>query len=241
MQWKNLKTKEELLNKFLEHMSEYGDKYPDVLRKALFTNFLNSIGDNGVFVEFTQMFDLFDAIAPCGNIYIGFLDLLKKCFDINCNILEVGGGSIPTFGKYLATEQLKSGVGTITIYDPALISRKKYGCRNLHLHKKEVTNKTNIDAYDLVVGIMPCLGTDVMLELIEKYKKDFFIAFCGCDHESYKLGYHPYGFYRPSYKDNIMYAKRICEENNLGELVIDYLPERYEMEYPIIYNKRKQG
>lgn len=241
MKWRNLKSNQEILNYFLEHMEQYGDKYVDGVREALENEFIFSIGEQCVISEFTQIFDLMGAIAPCGNHYVAYLDLLKKCFDINCNILEVGGGSIPTFGKYIALEQLKTGVGTITVYDPMLVSRKKYGCRNLHLHKKEITSNSDIKAYDLIVGIMPCLGTDSMLELIEKFKKDFFIAFCGCDHDAYRLGYYPYGFYRPSYNYYLKYAKKICEENDLGELVVDYLPERFEIPFPIVYNKRKQG
>lgn len=241
MDWKSLKNREEILACFKKHMDKYANKYGEGIREELYRYFIDSIGETQIYSEFSQIFDDMGAIAPCTNHYLAYLDMLKNNFDINCNIVEVGGGCIPTFAKYVAQEQLKTGLGTITVYDPQLINRKKYGCRNLHLHRKPVDDKTNLSSFDLIVGIMPCLGTDTTLELIKKYNKDFFLAFCGCDHDSYRLGYYPYGYYRPSYNDYIPYVEQICKENNLGELVVDYLPDRFEINYPIVYNKRKHG
>ena len=241
MDWKPIKSKEEIIADFKKHMDLYASKYGEGIREELNDYFIDSIGNTQIYSEFSQIYDDIGAIAPCTNHYIAYLDMLMKQFNINCNILEVGGGCIPTFARYVSAEQMKTGVGTITVYDSRLISRKKYGCKTMHLHKQDITSKTNISAYDLVVGIMPCLGTDDTLELIKKYKKDFFLALCGCDHDAFKFGYYPYGYYRASYNDYIPYAEKICCENGLGELCVDYLPDRFEIPYPVIYNKRKQG
>ena len=181
-------------------------------------------------------------IKPGYNQYIKYLDMLVKNFNINCNILEVGGGVVPIFAKYIAQHQLKTGSGTITVYDSRLLSCDSKEFSNMTLIKEPVVGTTDLSIYDLIIGIMPCLGTDIMLKLIEKYKKDFFIALCGCDHTKYDIEdtYGHYG-YRPSYNDYIIEAKRICEENDLGELVIDYLPGSTSINNPIIFNKRKHG
>lgn len=240
MQWKSLKAKEEIMNKFLEYMYKHGDEYDDVIAKELSENFMDNIGENRVYSEFTQLYDELGALPPCGNAYIAYLDMIIKNFDITGNILEVGGGAIPSFAKKVAKKQIELGKGTITVYDPRLLSVTYEEYPNMILKKQECNNKIDISEYDLLLGIMPCLGTDNMLELIEKYKKDFFVALCGCDHDAYRLGYYKYGFYRPSYYDYINYAKEICEENN-RELVQDFLPDRFDISYPVIYSKRKQG
>ena len=180
-------------------------------------------------------------IKPGYNQYLLYLKMLVNNFSINCNIIEVGGGIIPIFAKYVAQEQLKTGFGTITVYDPKLLSSNNSEYSNMLLYKEPVTSKTDLSKYDLVIGIMPCLGTDITLKLIEEYSKDFFIVLCGCDHTKYDLNNHGNYGYRPSYNDYIEEARRICDENNLGDLIIDYLPGSSSFNNPIIYNKRKHG
>lgn len=239
MKWRMLKSREEIEKLYLEHMKNNRSKYDPGLVRFMERDFMNSIGQHRVFSEFTQMFDEFEAIDPRDNMYFYHLQKLKENFDIGCNILEIGGGAIPSFAKKIAREQIKMGTGTITVYDPRLIVSNYPEFNNMTLYRTEFDSTIDISKYDLITGIMPCMGTDEFLDAVRACKKDFYMALCGCDHFADRFGYYQFGFYRPSYNDYLNIANDICEECDLGELVIDYLPDEFEISYPIIYNKRK--
>lgn len=236
--WESLKRKEYLMKKYDEFMGKYGKFYDDDLKSLFDREFIDSIGERLVPSEFTQLYDKFGAIKDSDNIYLSHLSKLKSAFNLECNILEVGGGYCPTFAAKIASEQIKLGCGKITVYDPNIIvgSIDKY--KNMTLCKNEFTGNTDISKYDLVIGLMPCISTKNIIEALSKTPKDFYIAFCGCDHFAYEYGFYQYGFFRPSYNDDIRALEQIVKENNLGELEIDYLDDKYEIEYPIAYTKK---
>ena len=61
---------------------------------------------------------------------------------------------------------------------------------------------------------------------------------CGCTHFDF---YDPFGYYTPRMYQNyvIELAQDLLKDTDNGELIIDYLPEEYGIDYPILYNRKK--
>ena len=235
--WNPLISTEEVKRKYKIFMSRYGNKFSEELKKEMDIHFVKRAGKFDNPTDFFQLYDYFGIVPDDINIYIYYLNSIKEHFNINSNILEVAGGSYPSFARRIAREQFKIGTGTITVYDPKLVTDHSYKYNNLKLHPEVFTSSIDVSNYDLLVGIMPCRATDEMLESIYKYSKDFYIAFCGCN--TYDFNSIFTGMALPSYYNQIDELRYICEEKKLGELVIEHMPDKYNIDYPIVYNKRK--
>ena len=171
------------------------------------------------------------------DFYHKHLELIKKHFPIEGNIVEVAAGNFPIFAEELAKEQGKIGKGTVTIYEPALLDMTpKYP--NMTLHKEYFTEETDLTGADLVIGIHPCKATWAIMFNAIKHKKDFYIAMCGCDH-SPGAEYLDFCDQSPYYfqQDTIDEAKRLLRKYPNGELQVTKL-EDYPFDYPILYNKK---
>lgn len=237
--WESKLSDEEIMRRFNIFMKRYGDKYDDYIREILYTEFLKNVGEREMYGEFYQLYDHLNIIQPKDNPYIYHLNTISNNFDLSGNILEVGCGAYPSFARRIADKQLKIGKGTITVYDPSLVTRRTTKYKNMKLVAKEFTPEVSIKEYDLVIGIMPCLATDSIIESLSITPKDFYISFCGCDHYAIRFGYNPFRFMTPSYNSNIEELKHICEKKDLGQLILDELPPYYCIDYPVVYNKRK--
>ncbi len=165
------------------------------------------------------------------DIYSGFTDLLKENFNINQDIIEVGGGILPKLAERISQEQTE---GTVTVYDPRL-GTTDTNIDNLLLKQEKFTLKTDISNSGLIIAFMPCEATETIITSATKNKKDFMIGMCEGG---------PHGDYFDFYENEeewlsamLYYAENQIEENNLGTLQKTYLKE-YNYEYPIIWNKR---
>lgn len=190
----------------------------------------------------SQIFDELGLIPDDQNYYLGYLNALKNTFDIGCNILEIGGGCIPSFSQKIANEQIKINKGTITVYDPLLIKRKK-SYPNLSLKKENFTFDTNISNYDLLVSILPCTSTLVIVEKALMDNKDFFIGLCGCVHD-YGYGRKVYEYYlshSDEYIETILdYINERVRAYGRSDINILYLEDNYNVFHPIVYSKVKK-
>ncbi len=173
----------------------------------------------------------------CGSFYNKHLQKLKSIFDVRCNVLDVASGMIPSFANLVASEQLHLKKGTVTLYEPLLLTTTpKYP--NMKLHMKNFTADTHIKEFDLITGIMPCAATESIIESACSNQKDFYIAMCGCTH----FEHIPWGMYvtPEMYQDYVIErAEALLEEFDNGTLVVDKLEEGYEIDYPILYNRKK--
>lgn len=235
--WQSLISSEELKRKYNIFMNRYGSKFTYTMKNEMDNYFVKRVGKYDNPTDFFQLYDHFGALPDENNFYLYHMNAIKDSFNINSNILEIGGGTYPSFARRIASEQLKLGIGTITVYDPRLVTTRCTKYKNLKLYKKKFNSNIDITDYDLLVGIMPCEATEIMIDTIDKYKKDFYIAFCGCGKSV--MGRFFYRFFVPDYDLQIQQLKYICEQNDLGELIVDYLPDKYNVEHPIVYNKRK--
>ena len=172
-----------------------------------------------------------------GSFYNAHLNKIQELYGLDKNILEVAGGRMPAFANKVATIQKKTKKGTITVYDPCLIITKP-NFKNLKLHKEDFMPDTDIKSYDLIMGLLPCEATEAIITTSCKAQKDFYVAMCGCVHFDF---YDPFAYYTPHIYQQyvIQLAKDMLKEYDNGELVVEYLPEEYQIDYPILYNRKK--
>ncbi len=176
-----------------------------------------------------QILTELELIKDEDNAYLQFTNLIEKTFGLEKNIVEIGGGIIPSLSKIIALKQKK---GTITVYDPRLIKEGKFN--NLILKKDKFTVKTNVSNVSLFIGFMPKNATELIINKACMENKDFIITLCGdglSDEDSY-------------YEDNeeflhsmIHTAKNKVAKSNLGRLEYTYLKSLNHL-HPVIYNKR---
>ncbi len=227
-------TKQKLKAMLENYLHEHQEYYTDAEKKYIMENF-----SSGLFTDFSdallrQIYSELSLIDDEHNIYLGFTNLIEREFGLDKHILEVGGGKIPCLGKNIALRQ-KSG--TITIYDPGLITTTS-PYKNLNLKKKNFTTQLIIPKPDLIIGFTPTTATDQILEYAFATNTDFMIALSDIFDEV--------DFYQEEddiwthwQKEKIYEARKLVAKNNMGKLMIETL-EKYDNPYPIIYNKRKR-
>ena len=215
------------ISKFLkEHEKDYTASEKEFILKNYAWRMRNSLVPDIL----RQIYDELNLVEIDKNIYNGFLDLLAKHFNINQNIVEIGGGNIPSLGKKLALQQNQ---GSITVYDDRLITTDSK-IPNLTLIKRRLSPEEKLPKTDLIIGFMPCEGTHTAIQLAKNNNLDFMIAFCeGSCHKEMP------SFTEIDWEQEMMYeARKAVREGNLGTLEVTYM-EKYNNPYPVIYNKRK--
>lgn len=219
-----------------QFLNKYSHKYDKQTLEYIRQNFWKNIG-----AEFNDsiLFQIYSELGIYNNeFYLSHLEKIKQNFYINCDVLDIASGAIPVFANLLAKEQLELNCGSVTIYDPRLISTSpKYN--NIIINQKPFNLKINIAPYKLITGILPCEVTEDIIRAACINQKDFYIALCGCDH--FTSEYDEYTFVDVlSYEEYIINtAKWLVEKYNNGILVIDRLDDNSLLNYPILYNKRK--
>lgn len=226
-------TKEEYIRralKFVEaHKDSYTQREQDYIRRNC------EWGIDRLFVSdlLRQVYDEAGITDIDKNMYEGFLKVLEENFDINTNIIEIGGGIIPSLAKKIALRQ-KSG--TITVYDPRLITDIDHP-DNLILKREMFSKETPIGNTSMIIGFMPCDATALLIDVACQNKVDFMVALCeGGTRENFGwledddewIGFIKYC------------ALRGIEEKNMGTLGEASL-EKYQNPYPIIYNKKRKS
>lgn len=160
-------------------LSLYEDDYDEDAICFIRENYLEFL-KKGIRVDVVdQALVAVDLLPDDVNLYKRYLEFLKERYSLDREILEIGCGRFPAFSKYVDLAQRERKKGTITAYDPHLITAK-FG--NIRLHKKLFDEKTPIGKFSLITSVRPC---DVTLKLIERANdedKDFSILTCGCTH-----------------------------------------------------------
>lgn len=217
-------------NKVLDYLKNHLEDYSDAEINYIVNNL--DILENMKFVPdvLRQIYDEVGILEDEENLYIGFVDMLEENFDIDKNIVEVGGGVIPSLAKHISLRQKN---GTITVYDPRL-SNSLDSNEQFILKKEKFGENTKIEDFDLLIGFMPCQATEVLIKQATANRKDFMIALCEGRHNEFD----DY-FDEDIWTSNMFYlAMSGIEENNLGIFIENDL-KNYHDPYPVIYNKRK--
>ena len=228
---------QEALKRFYKFMKKYGHLYQDHERDFINEHFLEFLYSPSCADILMQLYGELGIEPKIGTFYNAHLSRIQELYGLDKNILEVGGGRLPTFANKVAAYQHKLKKGTITMYDPLLIKTKP-AFKNLTLCKEEFTIDHDIHSYDLVTGLLPCEATEAIIVSACRAHKDFYVAMCGCSHFQY---YDPFGYCSPHMYQNyvVQLAEDLINEHEMGELVVDFLPDEYEIEYPILYNRKK--
>jgi len=218
--------RQELVRQFL-------DKYPEI-----FTDFERSCilnyNSSSTFMpaDAREVWDYLGILPNDLNIYVGFLKLLRDNFNIeDRNIIEVGGGVLPSFGRRIIPH-LRNG--KLTIYDPRL-SVYEAESSKLKLVRDKFTKKTSLGDCDLLIGLMPEEAVEVLIDRAVDNGIDFMVALSdGGPHGD------AYDFYEDGdeWRHSQIYSAEVgIEKANMGKLGIQYMKE-YGNPYPVVYNNR---
>lgn len=227
--------KKQFYKKFKLYMEKYGAFYSDVALAHIFNTFGTDLASNARTDIMNQIYAEIGLLPEANNIYKGFMNVLSKEHDLDCNILEIGGGFFPIMAKYIDEEQQKIGKGTITVYDPMLVT-KKLG--NIKLIKENFTHLDTVNQYDLIIGIAPCEATEFIIKKAAEEGKTFFVALCGCTHFTH--WHNP--FRMPTLEDwcEYIYSKARDTIDEDSELSVKYLDSKCGYPYPIISSINRQ-
>ena len=211
--------------------------------KELFTNYeLNAIKHyvlHGNYPEayhkdiLREIFDKLALIPTDENVYITFMNDILRHYDIqNKHIIEVGGGMFPNLASRLSTKQQN---GKITVFDPRLDPRCESSSK-LILKKEKFARTTPVDDADLIIGLMPCKGIDILVDQAIENNKDFMVWFCEGG---------PHGDYFDYFEDEnewyhcmMVTLNNGVERQNMGKIKTIEHP-RFSR-YPVVYNEREK-
>ena len=174
------------------------------------------------------VYDACGIIPMKENRYDTFVDLFEHTMDINQDILEVGGGTLPRVGIRIAQRQINGG--TITVYDKQMYSDLS-PLYNLKLYRSEFTYMTDIKRYSTIMGLFPCQVMDLMIYRSLEEKKNFFIQMCKCSHP---VNNFPEGYYDNPLERRealIKHYRQMAEQYGRDLELIDSIS-------PIIYSKK---
>lgn len=222
--------KQKLLMQFMEEYSQY---FSENEKRIILSE--NTTSSKKLLTDVTrQVFTELGFIKDEDNIYQAFIDIIKDEFGLERNIVEIGGGVVPSLAKEIA---LKQNTGTITVYDPRLISNIYSDIPNLKLKKQAVSSNTNIEQADLYIAFMPCEATQTIIDIAGKNKTDFIIAACeGGPHGDI----YDYFEDEEEWLHSMMYhARRQIENNGLGTFERKSL-QKYNDPYPVFFNRRSR-
>lgn len=229
-------TRKEISEAYKAFLKQYKDKYRKYQVDIIKEDFWYYLGETEAPDIIMQIYSELGIVGDKGDFYDLHIKKILENFNIGCHITDVASGFFPSFANKLAQEQLKINKGTITLYEPLLVVDKpKFP--NMTLKKECFTLNTDITSTDLVTSIFPCEITLPIIEQACRNQKDFYIAMCGCSH--LKMGFHivpPLVF-----QDHVMLeTQKLLKEYDNGELVVDYLGDEYEFNFPILYNRKNK-
>lgn len=170
-----MRLSEEQKKRIINFLHKYRECYSKVTLDYLENNFISDIHRTTRPCEMNQIYAHLHVLPDYQNIYKFFFMELQKNHNIYSNILEIGGGCLPVFAKYIAQEQIKCKQGKITIYDPKLIFKRLV---HINLVRKYFDQQIDISNYDLITAIMPCNATELIIKQANFYQKELFLVLC---------------------------------------------------------------
>lgn len=132
-----------------------------------------------------------EAMAHCGvlpnkfNYYAKIFENIKQNYSdvYNKSILDIGCGNYPALVELIAREMhAKKAAGQIDGMDPKIIIQKFDDLKNSALYKTNFTTSTNVDKYDILMGVLPCEATEAIIRKSCSKEKEMVLVPCGCLH-----------------------------------------------------------
>lgn len=213
--------------KLKEYLSMYGKYYPKEILDYINEYFYEDLEEKRSSYFINELYSKLGVYSEDEDHYLAYLNIMKKYFSFDCNILEIAGGFYPVMAEKVSSLQIP-GKGSVTVYDPHLLFEKK---DSLILKKQEFTKNDSMKVYDFCYGIMPCEATEVMVRKANSEKKPFFLGLCGCiAHLPLSLIYGATENRWFNYIGNV-HDKTKDDE---CETTVEYLDNSYGIEYPIL-------
>lgn len=131
-------------------------------------------GENAFF----QIFSAIDALDE-KDPYLKTMQEIESEFGLDRDIIEVGGGMFPSLARLIAKRQSEIGKGTITVYDPELVTQDLPG---ITLIRKNFTVNTPIPKNALIIGRKPCQATETMIKVAGANNSEVYLNLCKCNH-----------------------------------------------------------
>lgn len=207
-------SREELKKRMTEYMLKYREGYASVSEIEDLEDEMDLItyinhyyadsyyeprsGENAFF----QMFSAIDSLGD-KDPYLQTMQEIEQDFGLDRNIIEVGCGMFPSLARIIAKRQKEIGKGTITAYDPELVTKTLEG---VTLVKHHFTLATPIPKNALIIGRKPCQATELMIQSATLNQSELFLKLCNCNHipDSQKSNYTgPYKTNWLTYVDEI--------------------------------------
>lgn len=129
----------------------------------------------GYTCDINQIYCYLNLIDINETEYYTFYNLSKKYFNLNnIKILEVACGYIPILSSIYKNNN----------FDIDALNNKIVidNYNNIKTIECDLTDKFNLEKYDLIIGFRPCDTTEQILDLCYFYNKDFMIYLCPCIH-----------------------------------------------------------
>ena len=136
-------------------------------------------GENAFF----QMFSAIDGLEG-RDPYFQTMQEIEQEFGLDRDIIEVGCGMFPSLARIIAKRQQEIGKGTITAFDPELVTKIVDG---VNLVRERFTLTTPIPKNALIIGRKPCEATEVMIKAASQNDAELFLKLCDCNHIPDKL------------------------------------------------------
>ncbi len=199
--------KDEMLKFIYSNQDKYDDRGISKFKYILSDYFFDKKVCN-IPVELLQIFSKFGVISEGKDIYLEFFKLLNELNFLEGNICEVGSGEYPRLAEIMLPK-IKLNGGILTIYDPEILYTDFKGIKII---KEKFTKDTNIESTDTLVGLLPCLASETIVEKAFLENKNLLIGFCGCDHSSrngFKKGNNKYwaealsNYYKQRYDNEV--------------------------------------
>lgn len=215
-------------------LKKYGDGYVPRELEYIRKNWDKSLHSKYNMDILRQVYAELGFLSDDENIYKGFIKILEDNFDINRDIIEVGGGRFPSLAKMIA---LKQKSGTITVYDPRLVLTDS-PLPNMKLKKENFTKRTPVRKDQMVIAFMPCEATEHAIIAAGENNADFLIALCEGGPHGDEFDYFES---EDEWITSMIYtARMMAKYHDIGDIEITDL-KQYDDPYPVIYNKRRNS
>ncbi len=177
---------------FNEYIEKYGDLYPKEALEYIKSHFLGDEFKNGIAVDImSQIYEEIGVYEAVGNtIYSNYLEYLKKHYDINRHLLDVGCGFYPSFAKKVAASQTS---GSVKAIDYDVITTDVPG---ITVERAEFDTDYDVSDIDFIYGLEPCEAVTDMIKSANAHNLDLCICMCGCTHFNISFRYNVYNTYR---------------------------------------------
>lgn len=168
----------EYRQKFEDFLLKYGHLYKKRTQEYIKEKFLGEEFKAGNYIDImSQIYEEIGLLSKYKrDLYSEYLNYMKKNFDINRNLLDVGCGHFPAFTKKVAASQSDGSVKGI---DHHLITTDIDG---ITLECGTFNRSYNVTGIDMIYGLEPCEATIDMIRVANKNNLDLCLALCGDIH-----------------------------------------------------------